>query len=187
MRALAPLCGPAGGAREDLHMNKPVSILAIALGLAMVAAPAVAKKQKPAAADQEQTQGEGGQQGEAGPAPDPNAIPRYVPFPHNRNFTLTDINGKTPPVEIWINVDSNGRANGFSGCKNWSGVFVIGPDRLGPKAMPAVNERQCDGALAGLERELWGVLLSGPYWDVKGDDLILKGAKGGKLTFRRSL
>ena len=67
------------------------------------------------------------------------------------------------------------------------GVFVIGPDRLGPKAMPAVNERQCDGALAGLERELWGVLLSGPYWDVKGDDLILKGAKGGKLTFRRSL
>ncbi len=173
-------------------MKNPVSILAIALGLALIAAPAVAKKQpKPSPeAPQEQTQGEGGapQQGEGGGAgPDSGGIPRYVPFPHNRNFVLTDIDGKAPPVEIWINVDTNGRANGFSGCKNWSGVFVIGPERLGPKAMPAVNERQCDGALAGLEKQLWGVLLSGPYWDVKGDDLILKGAKGGKLTFRRSL
>ena len=166
-------------------MNKPVSILAIALALAMVAAPADAKKKaKPAEDGQDQTQSEGQQEGGAS---DPNAIPRYVPFPHNRNFVLKDINGKAPPVEIWINIDSNGRANGFSGCKNWSGVFIIGPDRLGPKAMPAVNERQCDGALAGLERDLWGVLLSGPYWDVKGDDLILKGFKGGKLTFQRSL
>jgi heat shock protein HslJ len=175
-------------------MNKPVSILAIALGLAMVAAPALAKKQpKPAPdAPQEQTQGEGGeqqqQQGEGGgPGPESGGIPRYVPFPHNRNFVLNDINGKAPPVEIWINIDSNGRANGFSGCKHWSGVFVIGPERLGPKAMPAVNERQCDGALAGMEKEFWDVMLSGPYWDVKGDDLTFKGAKGGKLTFRRSL
>lgn len=170
-------------------MKKPVSILALALGLAMIAAPAVAKKQpKPAPdAQQEQTQGEGGEQKGEGGASDPNGIPRYVPFPHNRNFTLVDINGKAPPVDIYITIDSNGRANGFSGCKHWSGVFVIGPDRLGPKAMPAVNERQCDGALAGLEKEFWGVLLSGPYWDVKGDDLTFKGAKGGKLTFRRSL
>jgi heat shock protein HslJ len=169
-------------------MKKPVSILAIALGLAMVAAPAVAKKQpKPAPdAPQEQTQGEGGQQGEGGGS-DPTGIPRYVPFPHYRNFTLVDINGKTPPVDIWINIDATGHARGFSGCKSWSGIFIIGPDRLGPKAMPAVNERQCDGALAGLEKEFWAVLMSGPYWDVKGDDLIFKGAKGGKLTFRRSL
>ncbi|MEK4032747.1 META domain-containing protein [Methylocystis sp. IM2] len=110
-----------------------------------------------------------------------------MPFPHNRNFVLKEINGKTPPVEIWINIDSTGRANGFSGCKTWSGVFIIGPDRLGPRAMPAVNERQCDGSLAGIERDLWGVLLSGPYWDVKGDDLILKGFKGGVLKFQRSL
>ena len=53
--------------------------------------------------------------------------------------------------------------------------------------MPAVNERQCDGNLAGVERDLWGVLLSGPYWDVKGDELTFKGAKGGVLKFQRSL
>jgi hypothetical protein len=53
--------------------------------------------------------------------------------------------------------------------------------------MPAVNERQCDGALAGIERDLWNVLLSGPYWDVKGDELTFKGAKGGVLKFQRSL
>jgi heat shock protein HslJ len=174
-------------------MKKPVSILAVTLGLMMVAAPAIAKKQpKPAAdAQQEQPQGEGAQQqqqGEGGGGADPTGIPRYVPFPHYRNFSLVDINGKTPPTsDIWINIDATGHARGFSGCKNWSGIFIIGPDRLGPKAMPAVNERQCDGALAGLEKEFWSVLLSGPYWDVKGDDLILKGAKGGKLTFRRSL
>jgi len=163
-------------------MNKFFSILAVALCVAMVAGPADAKKRaKPAEESQGQQQG-----GESGDK-DTGGIPRYVPFPHNRNFNLVEINGKAPPVEMWINIDSTGRANGFSGCKNWSGVFIIGPDRLGPKAMPAVNERQCDGALAGVERDYWNVLLSGPYWDVKGDDLILKGFKGGVLKFQRSL
>jgi heat shock protein HslJ len=163
-------------------MSRLFSILAAALCVAALAAPAEAKKAaKPAAEGQAQDQ----QQGEA--AKETGGIPRYVPFPHDRNFTLKEINGKAPPVEMWINIDSNGRANGFSGCKNWSGVFVIGPDRLGPRAMPAVNERQCDGALAGIEREYWGVLLSGPYWDVKGDELTLKGFKGGVLKFQRSL
>ncbi len=166
-------------------MNKPFSILALALALGAAAiAPAQAKKAAKPAADQSQTQ-EQPQQDEG--SKETGGIPRYVPFPHNRNFVLKEINGKAPPVEIWINIDSTGRANGFSGCKNWSGVFVIGPDRLGPRAMPAVNERQCDGSLAGIERDLWGVLLSGPYWDVKGDDLILKGFKGGVLKFQRSL
>ncbi len=163
-------------------MNKTISILAAALCVAVVAAPAQAKKRaKPDEAGQKQEtpQEEGGK--------DAAGLPRYVPFPHDRNFTLKEINGKEPPVEIWINIDSTGRANGFSGCKNWSGVFAIGPDRLGPRAMPAVNERQCDGALAGIERDLWGVLLSGPYWDVKGDELTLRGFKGGLLKFQRSL
>ncbi|WP_363350291.1 META domain-containing protein [Methylocystis echinoides] len=164
-------------------MNKPFSILALALGVAMVAAPAHAKKKAQPA---EESQGQEQQQQDEGNK-ETGGIPRYVPFPHNRNFVLKEINGKAPPVEIWINIDSTGRANGFSGCKNWSGVFVIGPDRLGPRAMPAVNERQCDGALAGIERDLWGVLLSGPYWDVKGDDLTLRGYKGGVLKFQRSL
>ncbi len=164
-------------------MNRFFSILAAALCVAMVAGPAEAKKApKPApeAQGQEQQGGEGGNKDSAG-------IPRYVPFPHNRNFNLVEINGKAPPVEMWINIDSTGRANGFSGCKNWSGVFIVGPERLGPKAMPAVNERGCDGALAGVERDYWNVLLSGPYWDVKGDTLTFKGFKGGVLKFERSL
>ena len=165
-------------------MNKLYSILAAALCAAMISAPAEAKKHaKPAADGQAQEQQQGGEDG----GKESGGIPRYVPFPHNRNFTLKEINGKAPPVEMWINIDSTGRANGFSGCKNWSGVFVIGPDRLGPRAMPATNERQCDGALAGIERDYWGVLLSGPYWDVKGDTLTLKGFKGGVLKFERSL
>ena len=100
---------------------------------------------------------------------------------------LKEINGKAPPVEMWISIDSTGRANGFSGCKNWSGIFIIGPNRLGPRTMPAVNERKCEGPLAAFERDYWAVLLSGPYWDTKGDDLILKGAQGGVLHFQRSL
>jgi len=150
-------------------MKKLSPILVAVLGVALIAAPAEAKKKpKPAEETQGQEQQQPQQEGGGGSA-DTAGIPRYVPFPHNRNFVLKEINGKAPPVEIWINIDATGRANGFSGCKNWSGVFIIGPDRLGPKAMPAVNERQCDGNLAGLERELWSVLLSGPYWDVKGD------------------
>lgn len=165
-------------------MNKLFTLLAAALCAAAIAVPAEAKKRaKPAEEGQAQEQ----PQGEEGGAKESGGIPRYVPFPHNRNFVLKEINGKAPPVEMWITIDSTGRANGFSGCKNWSGVFVIGPDRLGPRAMPAVNERQCDGALAGIERDYWNVLLSGPYWDVKGDDLVLKGFKGGVLKFQRSL
>jgi heat shock protein HslJ len=114
-------------------------------------------------------------------------IPRYQPFPHNQTFLLKDINGKTPPVDMWIMIDSNSRGSGFSGCKSWSGVFVVGPDRLGPKAMPAVNEQKCDPALQALERDYWSILLSGPYWDTQGSDLILKGAKGGAMRFTRSL
>jgi heat shock protein HslJ len=164
---------------------KRLLILAAALCVATIAGPADAKKRaKPA--EEGQTQEQQQQGGESG-AKDAGAIPRYVPFPHNRNFNLVEINGKAPPVEMWINIDSTGRANGFSGCKNWSGVFVIGPERLGPKAMPAVNERGCDGALASIERDYWSVLLSGPYWDVKGDDLIFRGAKGGVLKFQRAL
>ena len=30
-------------------------------------------------------------------------------------------------------------------------------------------------------------MLSGPFWDTQGSDLILKGSKGGVLRFSRSL
>ncbi|MCC3245619.1 META domain-containing protein [Methylocystis sp. WRRC1] len=161
-------------------MNRFFLAVAATLCAVALAAPAEAKKAKPAAGGEQQQQ----QQGEG---EDAAGIPRYQPFPHNRNFVLKEINGKAPPVEMWITIDATGRANGFSGCKNWSGVFVIGPNRLGPKAMPAINEQKCDGALASIEKDYWGVLLSGPYWDTKGDELTLKGFKGGVLKFQRSL
>jgi heat shock protein HslJ len=153
-------------------------LLAAACALSM-AFPAQAKKRAaPPAAGQEQQPDEN---------KDTGGVPRYTPFPHNQNFILKEINGKTPPVEMWLSIDSTGRANGFSGCKNWSGVFAIGPDRLGPRAMPAVNDHKCEPALQAIERDYWSILLNGPYWDTKGDDLILKGFKGGAMRFSRSL
>jgi heat shock protein HslJ len=117
----------------------------------------------------------------------PEPIPTYKPFPHNFIFNLKDINGKTASGDIWIRIDSTMRGTGFSGCKSWSGVFVVGANRLGPKAMPAVADGKCDPALQAVEREFWQVMMSGPFWDTQGSDLILKGAKGGVLRFTRSL
>lgn len=114
-------------------------------------------------------------------------MPAYKPFPHNFTFLLKDLNGKTPPVEMWIRVDSTMRGAGFSGCKNWSAVFIVGANRLGPKAMPALTTQKCDPALEAIEHEYWSVLMSGPFWDTQGSDLILKGAKGGVMRFTRSL
>lgn len=159
-----------------------LALVASLCGLALAAAPAEAKKGAKAPEGTEQQQQPPEEENK-----ETGGLPRYQPFPHNQNFVLKEINGKAPPVEMWISIDSTGRANGFSGCKNWSGVFVIGPNRLGPRAMPAINERKCEGALAAIERDYWTVLLSGPYWDTKGDQLILKGFKGGVLTFQRSL
>ncbi len=150
----------------------PLALAVLACALAF-AFPAVAKKDKPANNEQKQD--------------DSGAIPRYQPFPHNYNFTLTEINGKAPTKEIWLRIDTTGRASGSSGCKNWSGIFVIGPDRLGPRTMPAFTEQTCDAASQAVEREFWAILLSGPYWDTKGDDLIIKGFKGGAMRFSRSL
>ncbi|HEY8071472.1 MAG TPA: META domain-containing protein [Methylocystis sp.] len=151
-----------------------LATLACALALAF---PAQAKKDKPADSDkpQEENTESGG-------------IPRYQPFPHGQNFILMELNGKAPPREIWLRIDATDRATGSSGCKNWSGIFVIGPDRLGPRAMPAFTEQTCDPAALAFEREYWNILLSGPHWDTKGDDLILKALKGGgTLRFSRSL
>lgn len=160
--------------------NRFVALVAAGCALALAAAPANAKKARPAQQNAEQQQSEEGNK-------EPAGIPRYQPFPHNQNFVLKELNGKAPPVEMWISIDSTGRANGFSGCKNWSGVFAIGPERLGPRAMPAINDHKCEGELAAVERDYWNILLSGPYWDTKGDTLILKGVKGGSMSFDRSL
>jgi len=157
---------------------KKLDLITAALGALILAAPADAKKRAKPAGEQQQSE-----DGKDAPA----AVPRYTPFPHNQNFILKEINGKSPPVEMWISIDTTGRANGFSGCKNWSGVFAIGPDRLGPRAMPAINDHKCDPALTAIERDYWNILLSGPHWDTQGDTLILKGMKGGSMTFNRSL
>lgn len=152
------------------------SLTALLIGLAACGLAAAAQaKSKPA------------QEKDKEPKEAQEAIPTYKPFPHNFMFVLKDINGKTPPVDMWIRIDSTMRGAGFSGCKAWSGVFVVGGNRLGPKAMPAVNDQKCDPALQALEHDFWNVMLSGPYWDTQGSDLILKGAKGGVMRFTRSL
>lgn len=160
-------------------MNKFFLALAVGLCAFSLAAPAQTKQRaKPAEEGQQQPKDENKETG---------GIPRYKPFPHNQNFILKEINGKAPPVEMWLTIDSTSRANGFSGCKVWSGVFAIGPNRLGPRAMPAFTEKKCEPAMQALERDYWNVLLTGPYWDTKGDDLILTGFKGGLMRFSRSL
>jgi heat shock protein HslJ len=111
----------------------------------------------------------------------------YKPFPHNYIFNLKDINGKPPSADIWIRIDTTMRGSGFSGCKSWSGVFVVGANRLGPKSMPAVADQKCDPALQAIEHEFWQVMMSGPFWDMQGSDLIIKGPKGGVMRFTRSL
>jgi heat shock protein HslJ len=152
---------------------------AAALTLCAIFVPgAQAKSAKPAQQGEKQQQ-QGGQ--EAG------GVPRYQPFPHNQTFLLKEINGKTSSVDMWLRIDTTGRGTGSSGCKNWSGVFIVGGNRLGPKAMPAFTAQKCDPAQEALERDFWGILLSGPYWDTEGSDLILKGAKGGAMRFTRSL
>ncbi len=118
---------------------------------------------------------------------EPGGIQRYQPFPHNQTFLLKDINGKTSPADIWIRIDTTGRGTGSSGCKNWSGVFIVGANRLGPRSMPAFTEQKCDPAQQALERDFWAIMMSGPYWDTQGSDLILKGFKGGTMRFTRSL
>jgi len=158
-------------------MKKPsIALAAFACALTL-AFPALAKKDKPAQSDDQQEEN-----AETG------GIPRYTPFPHNIVFNLTELNGKPPAKEIWLRIDSTGRANGSSGCKTWSGIFVIGPNRLGPRAMPAFTEQQCSPDQLAYEREFWGILLNGPYWDTKGDELTIKQYKGGgKMKFVRAL
>ena len=158
-------------------MKSLSTMLALAFcACALAIAPAEAKK-KPQGDDQQQQE-----------QPQSDAPPRYTPFPHNIIFNLVDIDGKAPPKEMWLRIDSTGRANGSSGCKNWSGVFIVGPERLGPRAMPAFTESPCDAAQKAYEQEFWTILLNGPFWDLKGDQLIIKAFKGpGVMHFQRSL
>jgi heat shock protein HslJ len=158
-------------------MKSLSTMLAVAFcAFALAIAPAEAKK-KPQSDEQQQQQ-----------EPQSEAPPRYTPFPHNMIFNLVDIDGKAPPKEMWLRIDSTGRANGSSGCKNWSGVFAVGPDRLGPRAMPTFTESTCDAAQKAYEQQFWAILLNGPFWDLKGDQLIIKSFKGpGVMHFQRSL
>ncbi len=64
----------------------------------------------------------------------------------------------------------------------------MGPERLGPRAMPAFTEASCDPAQKAYEQQFWAILLNGPFWDLKGDQLIIKAFKGpGVMHFQRSL
>ena len=74
----------------------PLALAALACAVAL-AFPAEAKKDKPANQNQQQNENA-----------DNGGIPRYQPFPHNYNFILTEINGKSPAKEIWLRIDATG-------------------------------------------------------------------------------
>lgn len=101
-------------------MNKYSHALVALVGAVLIALPVQAKKKSTTEtppAEQQQS-----------PSPEqPNASPSLQPFPHYRNFILTEINGKTSPVEIWINIDATGHARGFSGCKTGLQFLLLGP------------------------------------------------------------
>jgi heat shock protein HslJ len=161
-------------------MKTLLRALTASLCLALLAAPADAKKRaKPEAGEQQQPKQES--------APSSPSIEDYKPFPHGLVFTLRQINGRSPAVEVWLRVDATGRASGFSGCKNFSAIFVVGAERLGPRAQPAITDRQCDPAAQALERDFWSIMATGPYWKLQGDTLIIKGLKGGEMQLSRSM
>jgi len=163
-------------------MKKMTIALTVIAGVFALAGPADAKGQKKPPADQQQQQQQEDENATTG------GIPRYKPFPHGVIFNLVDLSGKAPAKEVWLRIDQTGRAQGSSGCKAWSGIFVIGPDRLGPRSMPTFTEQQCSPEQLAYEREFWAILLNGPYWDTKGDELTIKQYKGtGVLHFQRSL
>ena len=93
-------------------MRSLSTTLAVAFcACALAVAPAHAKK-KPQAEQQQQQE-----------EPQAEAPPRYTPFPHNLIFNLVDIDGKTPPAEMWLRVDFDRARQRFVGLQELVGNF----------------------------------------------------------------
>ena len=146
------------------------------IGLAAITAlPVSAQSRKPKAApEQKQEQQAGGDK-------------KYdKEFPTKANFNLKEINGKAPPGDASLLIDTTLRGSGVSGCNTWSATLypVKGQKLLmGPVVQ---TKKQCDPAVMTFEKEFLTILHSGPTWDTQGDTLTVKG-QTGTLVFLRSL
>ena len=158
---------------KSLSTTLAVAFCACALALA----PAEAKK-KPQSDEQQQQE-----------QPQSEAPPRYTPFPHNLIFNLVDIDGKAPPREMWLRIDfdrgaptARRAARTGRGCSSWVRIGSgRAPCRPSPN-WPAIPRKRA------YEQQFWAILLNGPFWDLKGDQLIIKAFKGpGVMHFQRSL
>ena len=107
-------------------------------------------------------------------------------FPTKMNWTLANVNGKTPPTEATMTIDDQFRGTGTSGCNTWSAALypVKGHHlMMGPVAQ---TKKECTTDVMAFERQFLGILHSGPSWDQTGYTLTVK-SQGGTLVFNRGL
>jgi heat shock protein HslJ len=80
-------------------------------------------------------------------------------FPIGVSWTLVDINGRRPPAEATLRIDTTLRGNGFSGCNTFSAAIY--PTRMQTLAAGplAITKRACSPAVMQFER----TYLSGIY------------------------
>lgn len=106
------------------------------------------------------------------------------PFPIGVSWTLVDINGRRPPTEATLRIDSSYRGTGFSGCNTFSAAVY--PTRMQTLAAGplAITKRACPPAVMQFERTYLSGLYSRPAWDQTGDVLSLR-TSVGVMRFRR--
>lgn len=121
-----------------------------------------------------------------GQAPE-SKMNEYEPqFPTKMNWTLAEINGKSPPAEATLVIDEALRGSGASGCNTWSAsLYPVRGRRLamGPVAQ---TRKTCAADLMQFERTYLTILHSGPTWEQTGSRLTIKG-QAGTLVFNRGL
>lgn len=108
------------------------------------------------------------------------------PFPLKMNWSLSEINGKSPPGEATLIIDDNLRGSGLSGCNTWSAALYPVRGRKLAMGPVAQTKKSCDAGLMQFERTYLTILHSGPVWDQKGSSLTIK-SQAGTLTFNRGL
>lgn len=124
----------------------------------------------------------------AGPAAAQVRGPNSSAFPYNVSFTLERINGKPLPSGIrpTLNVSSELRASGHSGCNSFSAVTHAVPDgrmRVGPVAL---TRMACAGPVMQIENSYLRIYYTARRWSGSADAITVRGA-GGTLSFRRGI
>ena len=118
----------------------------------------------------------------------PAAIPQpEKTFPTKIVWTLYSFNGKPISGDLNFLIDENNRGFGSSGCNTWSATMVPARGQRIGMGPIAITKKACDKEVTALEFAYLSALRSGPYWDLVGPDIVIKGVKGGEMKFRRSL